>query len=106
MTYTNKLVNALEMQPKCSCGRREKVMFVCVKTDCPNHIKQPLYCILCSDDEPSAHEHKGKPISSQTSSLQKLWLDLRKDVGNKVTIVKQWLATYKDLVQLLTVSTG
>ncbi len=69
MTYTNKHVNALELQPPCSCGRGEKVMFVCVKTDCPNHKKQPLYCIQCNDDEPPAHDHRVRPISSQTTSL-------------------------------------
>ena len=106
MTHTNKLMNALEVQPKCACGRKEKVMFVCVNTDCPNNTKQPLYCILCSYLEPIAHKHNVMPISAQTSSLNNLWLELRNDVGKKVKIVKEWLATYKDLVQLLTVSTG
>ncbi len=66
LTKSNKLMNAMELQQLCSCGRGERVMFVCVKTSCPNHTKQPLYCIECSDDEPSAHDHKVKPITFQT----------------------------------------
>ena len=77
-------------------------MFVCVRTDCPNHTKQPLYCIFCNEDDPSTHEHKVKPISFQASSLQKLWLDLRKEVSTKVSIVNEWLATYKNLLGVLT----
>jgi hypothetical protein len=38
--------------------------------------------------------------------LQKLWLDLRKDVTAKVAIVNQWLATYQNLFNLLTNITG
>ena len=91
-------MNALEMQPKCSCGRGDKVIFVCVKTDCPNNKKQPLYCIQCNDDEPPGHDHRVRPISSQTTSLQNMWLELRKDASAKVAVVNNWLATYKDLL--------
>ena len=50
LTKSNKLLNAMESQQLCSCGRGEKVMFVCVRTSCPNNTKQPLYCIVCMAD--------------------------------------------------------
>lgn len=95
-----------EMQPLCSCGRGEKVMYVCVKSHCPNNEKQPLYCVYCSSDEPSAHDHGVKPISLENTNLQSQWLTFRSDVGKKFATVKTWLEKYSGLLDLLSRSTG
>lgn len=89
------------MQPLCSCNRGEKVIYVCNRADCPNHEKQPMYCVLCLNDEPSTHEHKPKMIVFQNNSVKEDWLAIRQEVLNKVAPVKQWLATYQALLDLL-----
>ena len=38
--------------------------------------------------------------------MQKLWLDLRKDVSKKVLIVNEWQAKYQNLLSLLTEISG
>ena len=60
-----------------------------------------MYCVLCLNDEPTAHEHRPKMIVFQNSSIKEEWLAIRKEVVNKVAPVKQWLATYQALLNLL-----
>ena len=60
----DRLYSVVEQQPFCNCGRGERVMFVCVKTDCPNNQRQPVYCMICSEEEPFVHDHRVKAISS------------------------------------------
>ena len=83
-------MQVMEKQPLCSCNRGEQVMYCCLIDSCPNRVKQPQYCMLCDDDQPSAHEHKGKKIALQNSSIENQWLQLRKDVNSKVTKVNDW----------------
>lgn len=65
----DRLAAVTQLQELCSCKRGEKVAYVCVKQSCPNHKKQPLYCILCADDEVPAHDHQSRLISSLNTSL-------------------------------------
>ena len=102
LSLYNRMVSITEQQPFCSCGRGERVIFVCIKSDCPNHKKQPLYCFICSEDEESTHEHKGKTISSLNTSVHTQWLEFRKDLGNKVVQVNKWTDQYQMLLSLLT----
>jgi len=81
-------------------------MFVCMRPECPNINKQPLYCLQCSTDEPSPHDHRIRPIAMETTSLQNQWITFRNDVGIKVASVNTWLENYSGLLDLLTRSTG
>ena len=90
------------MQEFCSCGRGEKVIFACMKPECPNHKKQPLYCVQCSALEPYPHDHRGSPISYETSSISNQWMALRKEVSAKLAVVDAWMEKYSDLLTLLT----
>ena len=38
-SVVDRLVAVTQQQPLCSCNRKEKVMYVCVKKMCPNHTK-------------------------------------------------------------------
>ena len=68
-SVVDRLVAVTQQQQLCSCNRKEKVMYVCVKKTCINHTKQPLYCVLCCEDDEPAHNHPPKLISTQNSSL-------------------------------------
>ena len=94
LSVSNRMLLVHEMQPLCSCARGEKVMYICVKPDCPNIKKQSLYCVHCTNDEPSAHEHKTRPIALENTSLQNQWLNFRNDVAKKVASVNAWLEKY------------
>lgn len=73
-----------------------------MKKECPNHLKQPLYCVLCDDDEDSTHDHKAKLISLHNNSIHKQWLDFRQELLHRVANVNQWVEKYKGLLELLT----
>ena len=105
-TKLSKLMTTSEMQPLCSCGSGEKVVYVCTKTDCSNRTKQPLYCIECCHAEPPIHDHRSVAISYQIQNMQKQWLDLRKEVTYQASKVNDWLSKYSKLLDLLTESTG
>jgi len=106
LSVSNRMMLVHDLQPVCSCNRGEKVMYICVSADCPNIDKQPLYCVHCSHDEPSAHEHKGRVIAIETTSLHNQWITFRNDVGIKIARVITWLDNYSGLLDLLTSSTG
>ena len=69
-------------------------MYTCTKADCPNHAKQPLYCILCNNDEEAPHDHRTKEISMQGDSFKDQWLNLRKIIAIYLGPVKEWFDTY------------
>ncbi len=100
-TSFDTLIATTEHQPLCSCGRGEKVLYACTRTDCPNYKKQPMYCELCLDDDPGPHEHKPKPIHIKNTSIKTNWSDIRQDSAVKVDIVNAWKTTHKDLLQIL-----
>ena len=88
----------LEQQALCNCQRGEKVMYTCVKTECPNHKSQPLYCISCNADEPPRHDHRTKEISIDIDLLKGGWLSLRRTLATKIGPVKDWFDTYEPLL--------
>ena len=76
-------------------------MYTCTKQECPNHIKQPLYCIMCNNDDTEPHDHKTKEISWQGDSYKDQWLNLRKAIATKIDPAKQWFETYEPLVKIM-----
>jgi hypothetical protein len=56
-------------------------MFYCVVQKCPYHLTMPLYCFLCSDDEPPKHDHKVKVIAVKGDSSKSDWQTLRSKVA-------------------------
>lgn len=101
VTKFDEIVMTTAMQPFCSCGRGEKVIYYCNRPECPNHKKQPMYCTQCLEDDPSSHEHKPKMILYQNNSIKGDWLAIRQEVGSKTALVKQWLEGYQGLLELL-----
>jgi hypothetical protein len=60
-----------------------------------------LYCIKCDDDEPSNHDHKGKFIVAKGDSIKKEWRQIREDIQNTASKVKDWWTNQGPLVELL-----
>jgi hypothetical protein len=50
----------------------------------------PLYCLLCSDDEPSKHEHKQKVIAIKGDSSKSDWQNLRGKVAEILSKSKDY----------------
>jgi hypothetical protein len=48
----------------------------------------PLYCFLCSDDEPSKHDHKVKVIAIKGDSSKSDWQTLRSKVADILSKAK------------------
>lgn len=105
-TIVKRIFSSIDQQPLCSRTRGEKVIFICIKPDCPNHQTQQFYCFLCSEDEQSKHEHKGKTISSESPYLDSKWLELKTDLEAKIQKVDAWTSRYHGLLSLLTKESG
>ena len=60
-----------------------------------------LNCFLCTDDEPSKHEHKTKIISIKGDSSKLDWQNLRGNVAQTQGKAKDWFDKYGALVDLL-----
>ncbi len=97
-TASNRLISVANQQDDCSCGRKEKVMFACIEQSCPNRTKQPLYCIMCNEDENPSHNHRSRAISSLNSNIQSEWLNIRQSTNKKKVKVEEWLESYGKLV--------
>ncbi len=73
VTNFQRVQDSLEKQIDCVCGRGEKVMYYCAYESCPNHLSMPLYCILCSDDENTKHDHRVKVIAIKGDTAKADW---------------------------------
>ena len=63
----------LSQMEDCSC-KREKIFFVCKRDTCPNHKKQPLYCLKCASED--SHDHKSIAIEMDNQDHDKDWNSL------------------------------
>ena len=61
------------MQP-CDCGRG-KAIFYCKEQSCPSHTKQPVYCLLCCEDDKHPHI-KLIRIIKEVDEWKAKWLNL------------------------------
>ncbi len=77
VTDFQRLQDSLEKQTDCPCGRGQKVMYFCSIEDCVNHLTLPLYCMLCSDDEDTKHNHRPKLIAIKGDTAKSDWQQLR-----------------------------
>ncbi len=52
-------------------------MYFCAYEDCPNHLTMPLYCMLCSDEDNTKHDHRQKLIAIKGDNVKSDWSKLR-----------------------------
>ena len=55
----------------------------------------------CYNDEPSNHDHKGVFIVAKGDNIKSDWRQLREDVQNTASKVKDWWTVHGPLVELL-----
>lgn len=77
VTNFQRVQDSLDQQSFCQCGRGEKVMYFCAYEDCPNHLTMPLYCMLCSDEDNTKHDHRQKLIAIKGDNVKSDWSKLR-----------------------------
>ena len=70
MTSIKDFFNFEEMG-LCSCGK-DKAIYFCKKKECPNHQKQPYYCVLCSETS-DLHEHSIVRIVTEIKLQNEKW---------------------------------
>jgi hypothetical protein len=76
-------------------------MFYCSVSSCQNHIKFPVYCILCNDDEPTKHEHTPKAIAIKGENSMGDWQELRSKVSETLSNAKAWHDNHGGLIEIL-----
>ena len=100
-TNFERLAQSMQSQELCSCGRDERVIFVCQFAKCEYKDKQPLYCMKCYNDEPSNHDHKGDFIVAKGDKFKRDWRQTREDIQNTASKVKDLWANQGPLVEIL-----
>jgi hypothetical protein len=56
----------------------------------------------CYNDEPSNHDHKGVFIVAKGDTIKSDWRQIREDIQNTASKVKNWWKNQGPLVELLT----
>ena len=77
-------------------------MFYCANQKCPNHLTMPLYCFVCSDDEPSKHDHKVRVIAIKGDTSKSDWSTLRRKVIENLRSAKIFFENHGPLIEILT----
>ena len=68
---------------------------------CKYNKKQALYCMKCYNDEPSNHDHKGVFIVAKGDNFKNEWRQLREDIQNTSSKVRDWWGNHGPLVELM-----
>jgi hypothetical protein len=62
----------------CSCGK-DKAIYFCKKTSCPSNLKQPYYCLVCSENA-DLHDHANVRIITEIKSQTEKWEKMKNDI--------------------------
>ena len=87
----------LEKMDNCRIHPLEKVIFVCMRENCPDKEEYPLYCIRCD-----IHDHKNVLIEDQIKNVtDDKWLILKRDIENLSTLAKEKYDELKPIIEHL-----
>lgn len=80
----------VEIMKPCVC-EREKAIYYCKDQNCPNHTKQPFYCLFCF--ESNVHpNHMPVRIGKEVDEWEAKWKDLKEKIAtlqSEATLVQQ-----------------
>ena len=76
-------------------------MFFCEMASCSQYKTQPLYCILCNDDDMQKHDHRARTIANKGDSAKADWQKIRTMITDTLTKSKNWFDLHGVLVQIM-----
>ena len=76
-------------------------MFFCEVASCSHFKTQPLYCILCNDDDLPKHDHRARTIAFNADRAKADWQKLIAKSDETIHKAKNWFEQHAVLVKIM-----